>query len=141
MLVQSYLNFEGRCEEAIAFYKQALGAEVDMLMRYKESPEPPPADCAPQGDYQEKIIHSAFRIGSTMVMATDGFNSGKPEFKGIQLSLGVTSEAEARKRFDALSEGGQVTMPLSKTFFSPGFGMLTDRFGLAWMVNVVPANA
>lgn len=138
MLVQSYLHFEGRCEEAINFYKKALDAQVDMLMRYKDSPAKPPEECAPHGDYQEKIMHSAFRIGETTVMATDGYNSGKQEFKGMSLSLSVASDAEARKRFDALAEGGKVTMPLDKTFFTSSFGMLTDKFGVDWMILTMP---
>ncbi len=138
MIVQPYLHFEGRCEEAIEFYKKALDAKVDMLMRYKDSPVQPPEECAPQDDFQEKIMHSAFRIGETMVMATDGYNTGKQEFKGMSLSLTVATDAEARKRFDALADGGEVTMPLDKTFFTSSFGMLTDRFGVAWMVLTMP---
>ncbi|MGO4702231.1 VOC family protein [Dyella sp. 2RAB6] len=138
MIIQPYLHFEGRCEEAIEFYKQAVGATVEMLMRYRDSPEPPVTGCEPQGDYQEKIIHSSFRIGESVVNATDGFNSGQSSFKGFSLSLTVGSDAEANKRFDALAVGGQVTMPLSKTFFTSSFGMLTDKFGVNWMILTVP---
>ena len=138
MIVQPYLHFEGRCDEAIEFYKQAVDAQVDMVMRYKDSPVQAPPDCAPQGDYQEKVMHSAFRIGETVVMATDGFNSGKQEFRGVSLSLTCASDAEAKKRFDALAEGGKVTMPLDKTFFTSSFGMLTDKFGVDWMILTMP---
>jgi PhnB protein len=135
MHVQSYLFFEGRCEEAIDFYKSALSAEVEMLMRVKDSPEPPPPGMYPPGS-ENKILHASVRIGDTVVMASDGNCTGKPSFQGVSLSLAVASEAEAERRFDALAAGGEVQMPLTKTFFSPRFGMLTDRFGVAWMVVV-----
>ncbi|TMH76941.1 MAG: VOC family protein [Betaproteobacteria bacterium] len=135
MLVQAYLNFDGRCEEALNLYKKALGAEVTMLMRMNESPEPPkPGVVAPgSGD---KVLHAAFRIGETMLLASDCYCSGKPVFQGISLTITARDEAEANRLFAALSDGGQVTAPLSKTFFSPRFGMVTDRFGVAWMVLV-----
>jgi PhnB protein len=137
MQVEPYLFFEGRCEEALEFYRQALGAEVTMLMRNKESPEPPPPGKLPPGS-ENKILHSNFRIGDTTVMASDGFCSGKPNFQGFSLTVGAPNEAEARRMFAALADGGQVRMPLSKTFFSPCFGMVADRFGVAWMI-MVPA--
>ena len=133
--VQPYLFFDGRCEEAIEFYKSALGAKVDMLMRFKDSPDPvPPGMCAPHSD--DKVMHSAFRIGDTLVMASDGMAGGKPEFKGFCLSVDAKNEKEADKLFAALGEGGKVTMPQGKTFFSPRFGMLEDKFGVGWMVIV-----
>lgn len=132
MQVQPYLFFDGRCEEAIEFYKKALGAEVEMLMRFKDSPEPPQANCPhPPGD---NVMHSSFRIGDTRVMASDGMAQGKPEFKGVSLSLTVKSDAEAETMFKALSDCGQVQMPMSKTFFASRFGMVADRFGVSWMV-------
>ena len=130
MQVQSYLFFEGRTEEAIEFYQKAVGAKVEMLMRNKESPEPPPGMKAPP----EKIMHAAFRIGDTQVLASDGMCSGAPNFQGFSLTLDTRDDAEAKRFFAALSEGGQVRMPLTPTFFSSNFGMLTDRFGLGWMV-------
>lgn len=138
MIVQPYLHFEGRCDEAIEFYKKAVDAQVDMVLRYKDSPVKPQEDCKPEAGYEDKVMHSAFRIGETTVMATDGFNSGKQEFKGISLSLTCASDAEAKKRFDALAEGGKVTMPLGKTFFTSSFGMLTDKFGVDWMILTMP---
>jgi PhnB protein len=132
MLVQSYLFFDGRCEEALEFYRRALGAETTMLMRFKDSPEPPPPGCAPSSD--NKVMHSSFRIGDTIIMASDGRATGKPNFDGFSLSLSVASEAEADRRFNALADGGEVIMPLGKTFFSPRFGMVSDRFGVKWMV-------
>jgi PhnB protein len=132
MLVQSYLFFDGRCEEALEFYRRALGAETTMLMRFKDSPEPPPPGCAPSSD--NKVMHSSFRIGDTTIMASDGRAMGKPNFDGFSLSLSVANEAEADRRFNALADGGEVIMPLGKTFFSPRFGMVTDRFGVKWMV-------
>lgn len=135
MQVQPYLFFDGRCEEAIEFYKRALGAEVEMLMRFKESPEPPQPGTVPPGA-EHKVMHSSFRIGETTVMASDGQCQGKPNFQGFSLSLTVKNEAEADRLFKALGDGGQVRMPLSKTFFSPRFGMVADRFGVSWMVYV-----
>jgi PhnB protein len=132
MQVQPYLFFEGRCEEAIEFYKKAVGAKVDMMMRYKESPEK--GGAPPNSD--EKIMHAAFKVGDTVVMGSDGMCNGKPDFKGFSLSITANSEAEADKMFNALSAGGQVRMPLTKTFFSPKFGMVADKFGLGWMVLV-----
>nr|WP_294526125.1 VOC family protein [uncultured Rhodopila sp.] len=133
MNVQPYLFFEGQCEEAIAFYRGAVGAEVQMQMRYKDSPE---KDSAPLHADPEKIMHATVKIGGSTVMMSDGQCSGKPAFNGVSLALAVADEAEAQRAFAALAEGGQPFMPLTKTFFSPQFGMLTDRFGLMWMVMV-----
>ena len=133
--VQPYLFFDGRCEEALDFYKSALGAKVEMMMRFKDSPEPVPAGmCAPGSE--DKVMHAAFRIGDSLVMASDGMAGGKPEFKGFSLSVNAANEAEADKLFGALGKGGKVIMPLGKTFYSPRFGMVTDKFGVGWMVIV-----
>jgi PhnB protein len=136
MYVQPYLFFDGRCDEAIEFYKKALGAKVEMLMRFKESPEPHPPGRLPDG-FENKLMHSSLRIGDTIVMASDGMCTGKPSFQGFSISIAVANEAEADRMFAALAEGGQVQMPLEKTFWSPRFGMVADRFGVSWMVNVV----
>lgn len=140
MHVQPYIFFEGRCEEAVNFYKSALNAEITMLMRYKDNPKPQDAGggCGPdvskiKGD---SIMHVSFKVGDTEILASDGMATGRPEFKGITLSLNPASEAEAKRIFSALSEGGKVNMPLSKTFYSPCFGMIVDKFGVSWMVNV-----
>jgi PhnB protein len=135
MPVQPYLFFEGRCEEALEFYARALGAKIEMLMRYKDSPEPPPPDKVPP-DSETKIMHACMRIGDTSVMASDGFCMGKPSFQGFSLSITAQNETEAQKLFGALADGGKVHMPLTKTFYSPSFGMVVDRFGLSWMVIV-----
>ncbi len=135
MQVQPYLFFDGRCEEAIEFYRQALGAQVEMLMRFRDSPEPPPPGCAPNSG--DKIMHAALRIGDGVVMASDGMANGTPEFKGFSLSLDYPDEAQARRVFDALAHGGNVVMPLDKTFFASIFGMVADRFGVQWMVGVM----
>ncbi len=137
MQVQPYLYFEGRCEEAIEFYRKALGAEVTTLMRYKESPEPHQPGMIPPGA-DNKIMHSSFRIGETTVMASDGLCSGKPDFKGISLTISVKNDNEAERLFAALGENGKVQMPLTKTFFSSRFGMVADRFGVSWMLIVMP---
>jgi len=133
-VVQSYLFFDGRCDEALDFYHKALGAEVTRLMRFKENPEPPQPGCPPSpGD---KVMHASFRIGETTIMASDGRCQGKPSFEGFSLSLVVSTEAEAEAAFAALADGGQVQMPLTKTFFSARFGMVADRFGASWMILV-----
>ena len=137
-IVQPYLFFNGNCEQAIDFYRKAIGAEVEMMMRFKESPEPPKPGMVPPG-FENKIMHASFRIGQTTVMASDGCSAEKPNFDGFCLSLSVSSEAEADHAFKALAEGGQVRMPLNKTFWSPRFGMVTDRFGIGWMVSVMHA--
>ena len=134
-LIQPYLMFGGRCEEALEFYRSALGAQVDMLMRFSESPDPTPPGMLPPG-FENKVMHASFRIAGNVLMASDGCEVGA-QFKGFSLSIAVATEAEAGRYFAALSDGGQVQMPLTKTFWSPRFGMLTDRFGIAWMINVV----
>lgn len=132
-MIQPYLFFEGRTEEAIEFYRKALGAEVGMLLRYKESPEPAkfPDGSVPPGD---KVMHSEFKVGDSVVMASDGMCSGKPSFIGFSLTYPARDGADARTRFDALSFGGRVHMPLGETFFAESFGMVSDKFGVSWMV-------
>jgi len=137
MQVQPYLNFNGRCEEAIEFYKKALGAEVTAMLRFKDSPEPCDPKMVPPGT-ENKIMHASFRVGETMLMASDCHCEGKTNFQGVSLAISVATEAEADRYFAALADGGQVTMPLTKTFFSARFGMLVDRFGLAWMLVAAP---
>ena len=137
MQVQPYLFFDGRCEEALEFYRSRLGAKIEMLMRFKESPEPqPPGMCAPGSD--DKVMHTCFRIGDTVVMASDGQCLGRPSFHGFSLSLTAPNVAEAERLFASVADGGQVQMPLSKTFFSPRFGMVADRFGVSWMIITAP---
>jgi PhnB protein len=132
MKIEPYLFFNGRCEEAVEFYKMALGAEVTMLMRFKDSPEP---ESVPAGA-ENKVMHASLRIGDTTVMASDGHNTGQINFEGFSLSLTVANEGEADRKFAALADGGKVQMPLTKTFWSPRFGMVADRFGVGWMVTV-----
>ena len=132
MLVQPYLFFGGRCEEALEFYRKAIGAEVQMLTRFKESPEPQKLpEC-----FNDKVMHVAFRIGKTTLMASDGQCDGTQNFDGFSLSITVPDVAEAERVFAALGKGGLVITPLEKTFWSPKFGMLQDRFGVGWMVSV-----
>ena len=135
MHVQPYLFLDGRCEEALEFYRSTLGAEVTMLMRFKESPEPPQPGMVPPGS-DNKVMHSSFRIGDTTLMASDGRCLGKPAFQGFSLSLTVPNDAEAERLFAAHGAGGQVQAPLTKTFFSSRFGMVADRFGVSWMIIV-----
>ena len=133
--INPYLIFGGRCEEAVAFYHTALGAEVELLMHYSDSPEPMPAGMVPTG-WENKVMHTTFHIGDTTLMASDGCEAGT-SFGGFSLHLAVPTEAEADRAFAALAAGGAVKMPLTKTFWSPRFGMVTDRFGLSWMIGVV----
>lgn len=133
-LLQPYLFLGGRADEAIAFYREALGAEVLMLMRHQESPDPhPPGMLAP--GFEEKVMHATLRIGTAVLMLSDGCEAGA-RFEGFRLSLGLEDEAAAARAFERLAVGGQVVMPLMKTFWSPCFGMVTDRFGVGWMVTV-----
>lgn len=133
MQVQPYLSFDGRCDEALDFYKKALGAKVDVLMRFKDAPDQ--SMITPESE--NKVMHASISVGESTLMMSDGRCTGQPNFKGISLSLLPKSEAEAEKLFTALSDGGQVQMPLAKTFFSPRFGMVADRFGVSWMVVVM----
>lgn len=137
MKVEPYLFFNGQCEEAMAFYKQALGAEITMQMRMSESPEPPPPGMVPPG-YENKIMHANMRIGDTQVMLSDGNSAGNANFQGFSLSISLPDVGQAERIFTALGKGGKVQMPLGKTFYSPCFGMVADRFGVSWMV-IVPA--
>ncbi len=145
MIVQPYLFFDGRCEEAVDFYKDALGAKVEMLMRFKDAPQAPQDGGEAQGcppsneDNADKVMHTSFRIGETQVMASDDPTGQTKSFQGFSLSLTSANEAEADRLFTALADGGQVNMPLGRTFFSPKFGMVADRFGVSWMV-IVPGE-
>lgn len=133
MNIQPYLHFDGRCEEAIEFYKSALGAKVEMLLRMKDSPEQPPPGTVPPGS-ENKVMHAALRIGDSIVLASDGQCSGKAKFDGFNLTLDVGSDAEVERLFNALNNGGTVRMPLTRTFFASKFGMVQDRFGVGWIV-------
>ncbi|HZW11428.1 MAG TPA: VOC family protein [Phycisphaerales bacterium] len=132
--IQPYLFFGGRCEEALGFYREALGAEVEMMMRFSESPEPAQPGMVPPG-YENKVMHSSFRVGGSTIMASDGCGE-EGAYQGFSLAITVDTIEQADRTFAALSKGGTVTMPLTKTFWAPKFGMLTDRFGVAWMVSV-----
>ena len=133
MKVQAYVTFGGRCEEALEFYKKAVGAEVKDLLRWKDSPD---AAMQPPPGYEEKVMNASFRIGDSELMADDGMGAKGVEFKGMTLALSVADDTEAKRVFTALCEGGSVQMPLAKTFWTSSFGMLTDKFGVPWMVNV-----
>ena len=138
MNVQAYLTFGGRCEEALEFYKKSLGAEVTGMMRWKDSPD---AAMKPPPGFENKIMNAAFRIGQTGLMADDGMAEKPADFKGMTLAIEVADDAEAKRTFSALGEGGKVSMPLMKTFWTSSFGMLTDKFGVPWMVNVAAPKA
>lgn len=135
--LQPYVFFEGRAEEAAEFYGQALGAKVEMLMRYADMPQPAPEGSVPKGG-ERKVMHMALKIGDSMLLASDGQCTGQPKFGGFSLTYSAATEADADRAFNRLAQGGQVQMPLGKTFFSPRFGMVADKFGVGWMV-IVPA--
>lgn len=137
MHVQPYLFFDGRTEEALEFYRSALGAEVKMLMRFKDAPASDEQCTVPPGA-GDKVMHASFRIGDTEVLASDGQCSGRPNFQGFALSIAARDEAQADRLFAALADGGQVQVPLTKTFFAARFGMAADRFGVSWMIYVAP---
>jgi PhnB protein len=144
MQVQPYLFFEGRCEEAVTFYRENLDAKVVMMMRYSEAPETDNAEAAsgcglPEGS-ENKIMHCAFSVGDSMVLASDGMCSGKTNFAGFGLSLTANDEQGAEKLFSALSHGGQVQMPMTQTFFAKRFGMVQDKFGVVWLVLGGPTH-
>lgn len=138
-LLQPYLFFSGKCEEALEFYRRTLGAEIEMLFRFKDSPDPPPPGVVPSG-FEDKVMHATLRIGDVRLLASDGCDEATP-FSGFKLSLVWPTEAEARSAFDALADGGQVELPLGKTFWSSCFGMLTDRFGVGWMISIAEEPA
>ena len=138
MKVQAYITFNGRCEEALEFYKKSVDAEVTGLMRWRENPD---KNMKPPPGHEEKIMNAAFRIGETELMADDGMGDKTAEFKGMTLAIEVADDAEAKRVFAAMGEGGKVTMSLMKTFWTSSFGMLTDKFGVPWMVNVAAAKA
>jgi PhnB protein len=133
MKVQPYLFFDGRCEEALDFYQKAIGAKVGMVMRWKDCPDKSMSTAT----NADKVMHAQFDVGDTTVMASDGRNTGHPSFQGFALSIAAPSEADADRLFNALADGGQVQMPLGKTFFSPRFGMVADKFGVGWMILVM----
>ena len=141
-MIEPYLFFDGCCEEAIDYYVKHLGAEVEMMMLYKDCPEPLPPGMDSEAN-ADKVMHVSFRIGGSKVMASDGgcgIGEEKVHFSGFSLSLGLPDEAEANRAFDILAKEGEVQMPLGKTFWSPCFGIVTDRFGLEWMITVVPGE-
>jgi len=137
--IEPYLFFDGRCEEALEFYRKAVGARINRMMRFKESPEPPQPGMHPPGS-ENKIMHANVSIGSTTLLVSDGRCEGKTNFNGFALAISVPTEAEADRAFTALADGGKVQMPLARTFFSPRFGMLQDRFGVMWMILVPPPH-
>ncbi len=134
-VVRPYLNFEGRCEEALEFYRAHLGAEIVEMMRMKDSPEPCPDGSMPP-ETGNKVMHALFKIGESTLMASDCRCSGEAKFHGISLAYNPPDEAIAGRAFAALADGGEVCMPLGKTFWSPCFGVVNDRFGVTWMMNV-----
>ena len=138
MNIQPYLSFEGRAQEAIDYYKGVLGATVDVIMHFKDGPPEMQAQMSPES--KDKIMHAAIRVGDTQVLMSDGRCTGTASFSGVTLTLNAADAAEAEKLFGSLGKAGQVTMPLSETFFAHRFGMLADKFGVNWMV-IAPKDA
>lgn len=140
--VQTYLYFDGKCDEALAFYRDTVGAEILQLMRYRDMPLQPGSDtCVEQSmppGCEDKVLHCSFRIGATELMASDGFCAGKPVFEGFALSLVLKDKDTVERTFARLAEGGEVRVPVDKTFFSPAFGLVVDRYGILWNVLAVP---
>jgi PhnB protein len=132
MKVQPYVFFDGKCDEALEFYKRALGAKVTALMRWKEAPD---KSMITPGQ-ENKVMHSEFQVGETVILASDGRGTDKPSFQGFALTITADNDADAKRMFNALGDGGQVQMPLEKTFFASLFGMVADKFGVGWMVMV-----
>lgn len=139
MSIEAYLFFNGRCEEAIALYQEVMGAQVEMLMRFNECPDPLPPDAIPPG-HEEKVMHASLRIGGTRLMLSDGNCAGATKFDGFSLSLALTDSTAANRVFTALATDGTITMPIGETFWSPCFGMVTDKFGVPWMVTIEEAS-
>lgn len=133
MRIEPYLFFHGRSEEAAAFYARALNAELHFAMRFSEAPEAPPPGTVPPG-HEDRIMHAELRIGQTTVMISDGGCRDTASFDGFALAISFPDTAEAARRFEALADGGEITMAFGPSFFSPGFGMLRDRFGVNWTV-------
>ncbi|HXE55462.1 MAG TPA: VOC family protein [Tepidisphaeraceae bacterium] len=137
MQVQPYLFFNGRCEDAIEFYRRVLGARDVHIVRFKENPNPamnPPGSA-------DKVMHASFKVGESTILASDGRCGGEPKLEGFSLSLTVSNDAEAERLFGGLADGGQVQRPMGKTFFSSRFGMVADRFGVSWMIYVAPRGS
>jgi len=130
--VNNYLFFSGRCEEALNFYQQHLGAKINFIMRFNESPDPVPEDMLQEG-FENKIMHADFSLGDVNVFASDGCNDAS-SFSGFRLALTLAHADDAHRVFDALTIDGKVDMPLAKTFWSPLYGQVTDQFGIGWMV-------
>lgn len=140
MHIQPYMNFDGRCEEAINFYRTAVGAQVQMMMRFSDSPQPVDPQMVPPGN-ENKIMHASIKIGDSVINGADCMCGGKPNFEGITLTLNAATDAEAERVFHALAEGGKVQQPLIKTFFASSWGVLVDRIGVSWMVIVMAQGA
>jgi len=138
MNLQPYVFFNGRCEEALNFYTEKLGAQVTFKMLFKDAPPPDPNNPS-RPELADKIMHANVQLGSSTWMASDGnCDPAAGPFNGFSLSLTIEDIAAAEKCFNALAEGGQVVMPFGQTFWSKGFGMVVDRFGLMWMITLPP---
>ena len=137
MHVLPYLFFNGRCEEALAFYSKTIGAKAEGMMRFSQNPDQSTTTPA----NKDKVMHAQFKLGDSMIFVSDGMATGKTNFDGFSLAIAADSEADAKQMFGALGEGGAVTVPLSETFFAKSFGMLKDRFGVSWMLIVQKVSA
>lgn len=139
MQVQTYLFFNGRCEEALGFYREKLGAEMISMTRFKDMPQdesaPPSENCpGPTSELAEKIMHAEFRLGDVTLFASDGMEQSDPKFEGFSITMSVAKDDEAKRFFDLLAEEGAIIMPLTPMFFASLFGIVTDKFGVSWMI-------
>ena len=132
-IVEPYLFFAGRCDDALEYYRLHLGAEIGMVMRFSQNPGP--TGCPLPENWGDKVMHASFTIGASRLMGSDGMVESMPK-DGHCMSLTLPDEAEARRVFAVLADGGEVSMPIDRTFWSPCFGMVRDRFGIDWMITV-----
>jgi PhnB protein len=130
-MLNPYLFYSGNCEAAFKYYEKVLGAKIEMMLRSDEAPESMP----PQPGFEKKIMHGRMSINGNVLMASDAPPNHFHKPQGFAVSLTVADPIEAEHKFKALCEGGSVNMPFGKTFFSQGFGMGIDQFGIPWMVN------
>lgn len=131
MQINPYLVFNGQCEAAFKFYEKLLGGKITGIMTHANSPM---ANQVPP-EWRDKVMHAHMTVGNSVLMGSDAPPQHFQKPQGFSVSIGVKTVEEGERIFKALSENGAVQMPFQKTFWSPGFGMLTDRFGIPWMVN------
>ena len=131
MQVNPYLHFDGNCEAALKYYQKVLGARIEVMVPYESGPPDMPTPL----DYKKKIMHAKVTVDGEVLMGSDAPPGHFQKPQGFSVSLQVEDPTDAERKFKALAEGGTINMPFGKTFFSKGFGMCVDQFGVPWMVN------